>query len=90
MTRARADGRMAGRYDAAMEVPPAVWTLARGADEDEAADLVARLADHLGIDRPEIKNGMVLLPADYPSVARALDEVDPDWRNEDVLIPPEP
>ena len=63
----------AGRYDAGMEAPPAVWTVAPGADDDEAKDLVARLADHLGIQPPQITNGMVMLPADYPRVARALD-----------------
>ena len=73
-----------------MEAPPAVWTVGRGADEDEAAELVGRLADHLGIEPPEITNGMVLLPADYPRVADALDEVQPEWREEGVLIPPEP
>ncbi len=71
-----------------MEAPPAVWTVARGANEDEAKDLVDRLADHLGIEPPEITNGMVMLPADYPRVAKALDEVQPDWRDEDVLVPP--
>ena len=77
-----------GRYDAVMEAPPAVWTVARGADEDEAKDLVDRLADHLGIRPPQITNGMVLLPANYPRVADALDEVQPDWRDERVLVPP--
>ncbi|HWC27220.1 MAG TPA: hypothetical protein VG474_11605 [Solirubrobacteraceae bacterium] len=73
-----------------MEVPPAVWTVARGADEDEVADVLERLAERLDIDPPEITNGMVLLPADYPRVAEALDEVQPDWRDEELLIPPEP
>ncbi|HVL31262.1 MAG TPA: hypothetical protein VM299_03445 [Solirubrobacteraceae bacterium] len=71
-----------------MEAPPAVWTLAPGADEDEARDVVARLAAHLGIEEPQITNGMVLLPPEYPRVARALDEVHPDWRDESLLIPP--
>ncbi len=71
-----------------MEAPPAVWTVAPGADEDEAKDLLDRLADYLGIEPPEITNGMVMLPADYPRVAAALDKVQPDWREEDVLIPP--
>jgi hypothetical protein len=31
---------------------------------------------------------MVMLPADYPRVAAALDEVHPDWRDESLLIPP--
>lgn len=82
--------RSRGRYDAAMEAPPAVWTVAPGADEDEVREVLERLADHLGIDTPEISNGMVLLPADYPKVADALDEVHPDWRDEDLIIPPEP
>jgi hypothetical protein len=73
-----------------MEAPPAVWTVGPGADADEAAELVGRLADHLGIERPEITNGMVMLPADYPRVADALDDVQPDWRGEGVLMPPEP
>ncbi len=73
-----------------MEAPPAVWTVAPGADEDEVNEVLERLADHLGIDTPEINNGMVLLPADYPRVADALDEVQPDWRDEDLIIPPEP
>lgn len=79
---------MAQRYDAAMEVPPAVWTVARGADEDEVRDLLDRLADQLGIETPEITSGHVMLPADYPSVAQALNEVQPDW--EELLVPPEP
>jgi hypothetical protein len=72
-----------------MEAPPAVWTVAPGADE-EAKDLLDRLAAHLGIQPPQITNGMVMLPANYPRVADALDEVQPDWRDEDVLIPPVP
>ena len=71
-----------------MEAPPAVWTLAPGADEDEAAAVLERLADRLGIETPEINNGMILLPPDYPNVARALDEVHPEWRDESLLIPP--
>ena len=71
-----------------MEAPPAVWTIAPGADEDEAKALVNRLADHLGIQPPQITNGMVMLPANYPRVAKALDEVHPDWRDESVLVPP--
>ena len=84
----RDTGEPAGRYDAVMEAPPAVWTIAPGADDDEAKDLVDRLADHLGIQPPQITNGMVMLPANYPRVAKALDEVQPDWRDESVLIPP--
>ena len=71
-----------------MEAPPAVWTVARGADEGEAKDLLDRLAAHLGIQPPQITNGMVMLPANYPRVADALDEVQPDWLDERVLIPP--
>lgn len=67
---------------------PAVWTVARGADEDEVADVLGRLAEQLGIEVPEIKDDAVLLPADYPRVARALDAVEPDWRGETLLIPP--
>jgi hypothetical protein len=70
----------------AMEAPPAVWTVAPGADEDEVGELLDRLADHLGIETPEIMNGNVLLPADYPRVADALDDVQSDWG--DMLIPP--
>jgi hypothetical protein len=76
------------RYDAAMSVPPAVWTVAPGADEDQVGDVVGRLAERLGIEKPQITNGMVLLPPEYPTVARALDEVHPDWRDESLLIPP--
>lgn len=88
-------GRQAGQvllgglvaYDCRMEIP-AVWTVARGADEEKVADVVGRLAEHLDIKVPEIENGNVMLPADYPRVARALDEVEPDWRDETLLIPP--
>jgi hypothetical protein len=83
-------GEAPGRYDAVMEAPPAVWTVAPRADEDEAKDLVDRLADHLGIQPPQITNGMVLLPANYPRVANALDDVQPDWRDESLLVPPVP
>ncbi len=72
---------------ASMDIP-AVWTLARGADEDEVKDVVGRLAEHLGIKAPAVKDDMVLLPADYPRVASALDAVEPDWRDESLLIPP--
>jgi len=71
-----------------MEVPPAVWTVAPGADEDDVGELLDRLADHLGIETPEITRGSVMLPADYPRVARALDDVESDWG--DMLIPPVP
>lgn len=69
---------------------PAVWNVARGTDEDEVQDVVDRLAEHLGIEKPQVKNGAVLLPADYPAVARALDEVQPGWRDEGLFTPPEP
>jgi hypothetical protein len=69
-----------------MSAPPAIWTVARGADEDEVSDLLERLAEWLGMPTPQITNGSIMLPADYPRVARALDEVDPDW--EELLVPP--
>ncbi len=72
-----------------MEVPPAVWTVPPGADEDKLHDVLGRLAERLDIETPEIQNDMVLLPPDYPRVARALDEVEPTWRDETFLIPPE-
>jgi len=31
---------------------------------------------------------MVMLPADYPVVARALEEVDPGWEEKELFIPP--
>lgn len=67
---------------------PAVWTIPRGADREEVEDLVARLAERLGIQEPELKDDMVLLPADYPTVRRALDEVEPDWDEKELLVPP--
>lgn len=88
MARRSSHCRVAWRYDAGMEAPPAVWSIAPGADEDEARGVLERLAEYLGIETPEIQNGMVLLPADYPAVARALDEVQPGWRDESLLIPP--
>jgi hypothetical protein len=69
-----------------MSAPPAVWTVARGADEDEVSDLLARLAERLDMTTPQITNGNIMLPADYPRVAQALNEVDPDW--EELLVPP--
>lgn len=70
---------------------PAVWTVARGADEDEVEDVLRRLAEELGIEAPEIQpGGNIYLPADYPRVARALDEVEPSWRDETLIIPPVP
>lgn len=72
-----------------MEVP-AAWTISRGADRDRVEDVVKRLGERLDIGTPEIKGDYVMLPADYPSVARALDEVEPGWSDEKLLIPPEP
>jgi hypothetical protein len=69
-----------------MSAPPAVWSVAPGADEDEVSGLLARLAERLGVNTPQITNGSIMLPADYPRVARALDEVEPDW--EELLVPP--
>ena len=66
--------------------PPAIWTVAPGADEDEVSDLLARLAERLGVKTPQITNGSIMLPADYPRVARSLDEVEPDW--EELIVPP--
>ena len=71
-----------------MEVP-AVWTVSPGADEGKLDDVLERLAERLEIDKPEVTDDQVLLPADYPRVARALDEVEPDWRDESLLVPPE-
>lgn len=73
-----------------MEEIPAVWNVAPGADDEEVQDVLARLAEHLGIQEPTVKNGAVLLPADYPAVARALDEVQPGWRDQGLFTPPEP
>jgi hypothetical protein len=69
--------------------PPAVWQVASGADREHVQDVVNRLAEQLEIDPPEVGD-TVLLPAHYPRVARALDEVEPSWRDESLLIPPEP
>jgi hypothetical protein len=71
---------------AAMSFPPAVWTVAPGAEEDDVGEVLDRLAGELGIDTPQITNGNIMLPADYPRVARALGKVEPDW--EDLLVPP--
>jgi hypothetical protein len=70
-----------------MEVP-AAWTVNPGADREEVEDLVRRLAERLGTPSPELRNDFVLLPPDYPRVARALDEVEPGWREKALLIPP--
>jgi len=71
-----------------MEVP-AVWTIQRGADRQEVEDLLGRLGERLDIAMPEIKGDQVLLPADYPKVARALGEVEPGWEDKELLVPPE-
>jgi len=85
----RAGGR---RYDArvAASYVPAVWTIARGADREEVEAVLRRLAERLEIPEPEIKGDQVLLPAEYPVVARALEEVDPGWEDKEQLIPPVP
>lgn len=72
-----------------MEVS-AAWTVSRGADRQKVEDVVSRLAERLGIETPEVQGDFVLLPANYPEVARALDEVEPGWDEEDLLTPPEP
>jgi len=74
---------------AMMEVP-AVWTVSPGADPEKLDDILSRLGERLDIDKPEVKGNYVMLPADYPKVARALDEVEPDWKDEGLLTPPEP
>ncbi len=71
-----------------MEVP-AVWTIAPGADRQEVEDLVGRLADRLDIPEPKINGDQVLLPAEYPKVARALEDVEPGWEDKELLVPPE-
>jgi len=72
-----------------MDAVPAAWTVARGADRERVEAVVGRLAERLEIDTPEVASDYVLLPAEYPRVARALDEVEPGWRDESLLIPPE-
>lgn len=69
-----------------MSAPPAIWTVAPGADEDAVSDVLERLAERLGMQTPQITNGSIMLPAEYPRVARALDEVEPNW--EELLVPP--
>lgn len=68
---------------------PAAWTVEAGADRQEIEELVNRLAEHMGIETPEIRDDYVLLPANYPAVARALNEVDPGWEDKG-LTPPTP
>ena len=72
------------------EVPnaPGAWRMKPGADRQEVEDLVNRLAEHMGIDSPEIRDDIVLLPANYITVSEALSEVDPAW--EEKLVPPTP
>lgn len=72
-----------------MEDVPAVWTISRGADRQKVEDVVGRLGERLDIPTPEIRDDMVLLPADYPRVARALSEVEPGWEEKGLIIPPE-
>jgi hypothetical protein len=73
-----------------MDDVPAVWRVVPGASEDKLEDVLGRLAERLQIDTPEIRSDYVFLPADYPRVAQALDEVEPGWRDESLLLPPEP
>lgn len=73
-----------------MQGVPAVWRVVPGADEDALADVLGRLAERLDIDTPEVKDDYVFLPAEYPRVAAALDEIEPSWRDESLLLPPEP
>ncbi len=75
-------------YDGGMDEVPAVWNVSPGADRQEVESLLARLAERLGIPEPEVKDDMVLLPADYPTVARALEEVEPGWEEKELFIPP--
>ena len=73
-----------------MNEVPAVWRVVPGASKDDLEDVLGRLAERLQIDTPEIRSDYVFLPADYPRVAQALDEVEPGWRDESLLLPPEP
>ncbi len=73
-----------------MEGVPAVWRVVPGAADQKLEDVIGRLAARLQIDTPEIRGDYVFLPADYPRVAQALDEVEPGWRDESLLLPPEP
>jgi len=73
-----------------MDYVPAVWRVVPGAAEDKLQDVLSRLAERLQIDPPEIRDDYVFLPAEYPRVAQALDEVEPSWRDESLLLPPEP
>ncbi|HEV2820827.1 MAG TPA: hypothetical protein VGW11_09995 [Solirubrobacteraceae bacterium] len=69
---------------------PAAWRIERGADRQEVEDLVNRLAEHMGIATPEIRDDYVLLPANYIHVSRALYQVDPAWEEKELIIPPTP
>lgn len=73
-----------------MDQVPAAWTIARGANREKVEDVVSRLGERLGIPTPQIRGEYVMLPPDYPLVARALREVEPGWNGDDLLIPPEP
>ena len=55
-----------------------------GADRQKVEDVVERL----GIPTPELQADYVFLPANYVTVA--LDEVEPGWRDETLITPPEP
>jgi len=68
---------------------PAIWRIVAGAPEQKLEDLLHRLAERLQIETPKIRSDYVLLPADYPRVARALDEAEPGWRDGSLLLPPE-
>ncbi len=69
---------------------PAAWPIEPGADRQEVDDLVNRLAEHMGIPSPEIMGDFVLLPANYITVSRALNEVDPAWEEKALITPPTP
>ncbi len=73
-----------------MDEVPAAWMIPHGADREKVKEVVSRLGERLGIATPEIKGDYVMLPANYPRVARALGEVEPGWSDEDLLIPPVP
>lgn len=73
-----------------MDYVPAAWTIFSGADRGKVEDVVSRLGERLGIATPEIRGDFVMMPPDYPRIARALDEVEPGWSEEDLLVPPEP
>jgi len=68
----------------------AAWPIEPGADPQEVEDLVSRLAEHMGIPHPETRDGYVLLPANYITVSRALNEVDPAWQKKALITPPTP